>query len=232
LYDEAVDELTAKEMRHYSWLELQRGVLDLSRGQYEKARNHYERADRAYTGHWLVQEHMAELAGAEGRFDEAEKLYRDVVERVQRPDFQQALGELYLTMEKPKEATEYLNKAREGFLRSAEQGEVHYYHHLADFYADVEENGAEAVKWARKDIELRRNFATLTALAWALYRAEQFSEALELMTEALSSGAKDARLFRAAGLIYTAASPNGKGAWYLAKAAELNPNLTNFHVHR
>lgn len=232
LYDEAVDELTAKEMRHYSWLELQRGVLDLSRGQYEKARNHYERADRAYTGHWLVQEHMAELAGAEGRFDEAEKLYRDVVERVPRPDFQQALGELYLSMEKPIEATEYLNKAREGFLRSAELGEVHYYHHLADFYADVEENGVEAIKWARKDIELRRNFATLTALAWALYRAEQFSEALELMTEALSSGAEDARLFRAAGMIYTAATANGKGAWYLAKAAELNPNLKNFHVHR
>jgi tetratricopeptide (TPR) repeat protein len=232
LYDEAADELTAKEMRHYSWLELQRGVLDLSRGHYEKARSHYERADRAYSGHWLVLDHMAELAGAEERFDEAERLYRDVVERVPRPDFQQALGELYLTMGKTTEATECLNKARDGFLQSAARGEVHYYHHLADFYADVEENGPEAVKWARKDLELRRNFSTLAALAWALYRAEQFSEAVELMNEALSSGAKDARLFRTAGMIYTAASPNGKGAWYLKKAAELNPNLKNFHVHR
>ena len=232
LYDEAADELTAKEMRHYSWLELQRGVLDLSCGHYEKAHSHYKRADRAYSGHWLVQEHMAELAGAEERFDEAERLYRDVVERVPRPDFQQALGELYLTMGKTTQATEYLNKARDGFLQSAERGEVHYYHHLADFYADVEQNGPEAVKWARKDLELRRNFSTLAALAWALYRAEQFSEALELMNEALSSGAKDARLFRAAGMIYAAASPNGKGDWYLKKAAELNPNLKNFHVHR
>lgn len=232
LYDEAADELTAKEMRHYSWLELQRGVLDLSRGHYEKARNHYERADRAYSGHWLVQDHMAELAGAEERFDEAERLYREVVDRVPRPDFQQALGELYLVMGKTTQATECLNKAREGFLQSVERGEVHYYHHLADFYADVEENGPEAVKWARKDLELRRNFSTLAALAWAFYRAEQFSEALELMNEALSSGAKDARLFRTAGMIYTAASPNGKGAWYLEKAAELNPNLKNFHVHR
>lgn len=232
LYDEAADELTAKEMRHYSWLELQRGVLDLSRGDYEKARNHYERADRAYSGHWLVQEHMAELLGAEEKFDEAERLYRNVVERVPRPDFQQALGELYLTIGRTNHATEWLNKARKGFIESAERGEVHYYHHLADFYADVEENGAEAVKWARKDLELRRNYSTLAALAWALYRAEQFSEALELMNEALSSGAKDARLFRTAGMIYSAASPNGKGAWYLEKAAELNPNLKNFHVHR
>ena len=231
-YDEAADELTAKEMRHYSWLELQRGVVDLSRGNYEKTRNHYERAERAYSGHWLVQEHKAELLGAEGKFDEAERIYREVVERVPRPDFHQALGELYLTMDKPTHATEWLDKARSGFLQSAERGEVHYYHHLADFYADVEENGPEAVKWARKDLKLRRNFSTLSALAWALYRAEQFSEALDLMNEALSSGAKDARLFRTAGMIYTVASPNGKGAWYLEKAAELNPNLKNFHVHR
>ena len=232
LYDEAADELTAKEMRHYSWLELQRGVLDLSRGDYEKARNHYERAERAFSGHWMVHEHLAELFGAEGDFDEAERLYRDVVERVPRPDFHQALGELYLTMGKTAAATEWLDKARNGFLQSAERGEVHYYHHLADFCADVDEDGPEAVKWARKDLELRRNFATLAALAWALYRAQEFPEALELIDEALSSGAKDARLFRTAGKIYLAASPNGKGDFYMKAAAELNPNLKNFHVHR
>ncbi len=232
LYDEAADELTAKEMRHYSWLELQRGVVDLSRGEYDKARQHYERSERAYSGHWLADEHMAELLGAQGKYEEAEARYRSVVERVPRPDFQQALGELYISMDKSAEATKWLDKARTGFLESAELGEVHYYHHLADFYADVDENGPEAVKWARKDLDLRRNFSTLAALAWALYRAGQFLEAKELMDEALASGAKDARLFKTAGMIYQAASPNGKGARYLQMAAELNPNLKNFHVHR
>ena len=232
LYDEAVDELTAKQMRHYSWLELQRGVVDLSRGNCDQARGHYERAERAYSGHWQVDEHLAELLGAEEKFDEAEKLYRCVVERVPRPDFYQALGELYLSMGKTTQAAEWLDKARTGFLESAERGEVHYYHHLADLYADVDENGPEAVRWSRKDLELRRNFSTLAAFAWALYRAGELSEALELINEALSSGAKDARLFRTAGMIYTAASPNGKGALYLKTAAELNPNLKTFHVHR
>ena len=232
LYDEAADELTAKEMRHYSWLELQRGVVDLSYGDYDKARQHYERSERAYSGHWMVDEHMAELLGAQGKYDEAEALYRSVVARVPRPDFQQALGELYISMGKSAEATKWLDRARTGFLESAALGEVHYYHHLADFYADVDENGPEAVKWARKDLDLRRNFSTLAALAWALYRAGQFLEARELMDEALASGAKDARLFKTAGMIYQAASPNGKGAWFLKTAAELNPNLKNFHVHR
>jgi tetratricopeptide (TPR) repeat protein len=232
LYDEAVDELTAKEMRHYAWVELQRGVVDLSRGNYEKAREHYERAERAYSGHWMVQEHVAELLGAEGRHDEAEALYRGVIARVPRPDFLQALGELYLSTGKTAEANDCLKRAESAFLESAQRGEVHYYHHLADLYADVFENGVEAVKWAQKDLELRRNFSTLAALAWALYRAGEFSRALELMNESLASGVKDARLFHAAGLIHKAFSPNGKADSYLQMAAAINPHYQNFHVHR
>jgi len=232
LYDEAVDELTAKEMRHYAWVELQRGVVDLSRGNYEKAREHYQRAERAYSGHWLVQEYVAELLGAEGRNDEAEALYRGVIARVPRPDFLQALGELYISMGKTAEANDYLKRAETAFLESAQRGEVHYYHHLADLYADVFENGAEAVKWAEKDLELRRNFSTLAALAWALYRAGEFSRALELMNESLASGVKDARLFHAAGLIHKALSPNGQADSYLQMAATINPRYQNFHVHR
>jgi tetratricopeptide (TPR) repeat protein len=232
LYDEAVDELTAKEMRHYSWVELQRGVVDLTQGQYEKAREHYQRAERAYSGHWMVQEHFAELLGAEGKNDEAEAMYRRVIERVPRPDFQQALGELYLSMGKSEEANDVLKRAETAFLDSAQRGEVHYYHHLADLYADVFENGAEAAKWAQKDLELRRNFSTLAAMASALYRAGEFAKALELMNESLASGVKDARLFRLAGLIHKAFSPNGKADHYLQMAAAINPHYENFHVHR
>jgi len=232
LYDEAVDELTAKEMRHYGWVELQRGVVDLSQGDYDKAREHYQRAERAYSGHWMVQEHVAELLAAEGKTDEAEALYQRVIERVPRPDFQQALGELYLSVGKTEAANGCLKSAESAFLESAQRGEVHYYHHLADLYADVFENGAEAVKWAQKDLELRRNFATLAAMSWALYRTGEFSKALELLNESLASGVKDARLFHQAGIIHKAISPNGKADSYLQMAAAINPHYENFHVHR
>ena len=232
LYDEAVDELTAKEMRHYAWVELQRGVVDLTRGDYEKAREHYQRAERAYSGHWMVDEHFAALLGAEGKSDEAAALYQSVITRVPRPDFQQALGELYLSMGKNADANDCLASAEAAFLDSAQRGEVHYYHHLADLYADVFENGAEAVKWAQKDLELRRNFSTLAAMAWALYRAGEFAKALEMMNESLASGVKDARLFYQAGMIHKAFSPNGKADNYLRMAAAINPNYENFHVHR
>lgn len=232
LYDEAVDELTAKEMRHYAWVELQRGVVDLTRGNSDKAREHYRRAERAYSGHWMVQEHVAELLGAEGKNDEAEALYQHVIARVPRPDFQQALGELYHSMGKTEDANDCFKRAESAFLESAERGEVHYYHHLADLYADVFDNGAEAVKWAQKDLELRRNFSTLAAMAWAWYRAGEFAKAVELMNESLASGVKDARLFHQAGIIHKAYSPNGKADSYLQMAAAINPHHAHFHVHR
>ena len=46
LFEEAEDELTAKEMRSYSWLELQRGLIDLAHGRHDETAAHYERAER------------------------------------------------------------------------------------------------------------------------------------------------------------------------------------------
>jgi tetratricopeptide (TPR) repeat protein len=231
-YIDAEDELTAKELRHYAWVELQRGVLDLRSGQWENARAHYRVAELAYSGYWLVDEHIAELLGAQGKFDESVALYESVIERVPRPEFQQALGELYLAMGQSDSAEIWSQKALAAYLESAHSGGVHYYHHLTDFYADVREDGAEAVKWARKDIALRRNPSTLAALAWALYRAGEFAEALDAIKESLSSGASDAQLFYKAGMIYQSAGRNGMDKEYLRKAAELNPHYQNFHVHR
>ena len=232
LYAEAEDELTAKEMRSYSWVELQRGLLDLAHGRHDEAGAHYERADRAYSGHWLVGEHKAELLGALGRFDEAARLYEDIVERVPKPELHQALGELLTRMGKPEPARAWLEKAHAAYLGAAQRGGVHYYHHLVDFYADVRKDGAEAVKWARKDIELRENFSSQAALAWAFYRNGQFAEALDRMNQALSSGAKSAHLFSQAAAIHRAAGLNEEADRYARMATQINPHHRSFHVHR
>lgn len=231
LYIEAEDELTAKEMRHYAWVELQRGVLKLRQGRYDDAWAHYDRAGRAYSGYWLVDDHKAECLGAQGKYAEAAALYEQVIDCVPRPEFQQALGELYFLLGQTELAEQWNERALAAYLESAERGGVHYYHHLVDFYSDVREDGPEAVKWARKDIALRRNFSTLAALAWALYRAGEFAEALVTIDQALASGATDAHLFFQAAQIHQAAG-NGNGGHYLQRAGELNPGYRSFHVHR
>ena len=231
LYAEAEDEITAKEMRSFAWVELQRGVLDLTYGRSQEADEHYQRADRAYPGYWLVDEHMAALLGQQHKFEDAAALYEKVLREVAKPELQQALGQLYASMGKSQQAELWQGKALNAYLRSAERGHVHYYHHLVEFYVEVRTNANEAVKWATKDLALRKNFSTQTALAEALCLAGHIDEAVKTIDQALSSGVKDTRLFQQAGRIYKAAGRRREAEHYLHLAEAINPHLHHFHVH-
>lgn len=231
LYEEAEDDLTAKQMRSYAWLELQRGVLALTHGRYADARRHYRRAEESYPGHWYTDEHFAELLAAEGKFEDAEALFQRVIARAPKPELQQALGELYLFIGRQQEAQPWLDRALDGYLASVERGGVHYFHHLADFYTDAREQPDEAVHWAQKDIEMRSNFSTRTAMAWALYRDGQLSRGLEYIRMALSSGVRDARIFSNAAAIFEAAGETIESQKYSEASRQINPNHHNFHMH-
>lgn len=232
LYLQAEDELTAKEMRSYAWVELQRGVLNLTHGQYNDAWTHYQRANQAYSGFWQTEEHIAELLAARGQFDEAVASYQQLVARVPHSDFQQTLGELYVFMGQPGEAEPWFENAMRGYLESVDAGQVHYYHHLTDFYAEIRKDSAQAVKWARKDILLRENYATQAALAWALYCDSQLAEAVSLIEKTLSSGVQECGLFLQAAKIFDAAGRSGEAREFAQQAANINPYYENFHVHR
>lgn len=232
LYVEAEDELTAKEMRSYAWVELQRGVLQLTRGHHEAALTHYQRAASAYTGHWHTDEHIAEVLAAQGRFDEAIALYEGVIERAPRPELLQTLGELYAFIGRPDDAAPWFDRALAGYLESAGRGDVPYFHHLTDFYTDVREDPGEALKWARMDVELRPNFATQAALALALYKDGQFEAAQVAIDHALSSGVCDAGLFSQAAAIERATGRDGASTRHRHMAQQINPRHQNFHVHR
>jgi tetratricopeptide (TPR) repeat protein len=230
-YEEAEDEITAKEMKSFAWVELQRGLLDLTHGRFDAAWEHYQRADRAYSGYWFIHEHIAEVLGAQRRFEESAALYEKVIQQVPKPELQQALGELYTFMGKPEKAEPWFEKALQAYLESAQRGHVHYYHHLADFYADVRQDPGEALKWARMDLQLRANYSTQAAFAWALYLNQQIPEAMDTITQALSSGVHESGLFATAGIILNAAGHSQEGERYLQLAAELNPEFESFHVH-
>jgi tetratricopeptide (TPR) repeat protein len=231
LYAEAEDQLTAKEMRAYAWLEVQRGFLDFIQDHHREARLHYRRADTAYPGYWLVDEHIAELLGSEGNYEEAAGILERVVSTIDRPDLDQAIGELYELAGHSGPALFWKERALSAYLQSAERGEVHYYHHLVDYYTDVTEDGAEAVKWASQDLKLRENFATQAALAWSLYRAGQFSNAVCWIDRALASRVVDARLDFRAGEIYRAAGNEVEARNLRERALSRNPAVAGFHVH-
>jgi tetratricopeptide (TPR) repeat protein len=233
LYVLAEDEITAKEMRSYAWVELERGRLALGRGLYDDASEHYRLASRAYSGFWTVDEHVAELLGATGRFDEAEALYLDVVARVSRPELKQALGDLYAAFGRRAEAARWHGLALAAYRESAARGEVHYLHHLADLCLVAGDGGAaEAVRWAQRDLELRENPWTQAALAWALYRDGQVEPALGLIERALGAGARDAALLRKAARILAAAGRDDEAARWGRLARERDPRHGDFRAHR
>jgi tetratricopeptide (TPR) repeat protein len=230
-YVAAEEELTAKEMRSFAWLELQRGALSIGRGRLEKARFHYERAGAAFPGHWRTDEHVAELLALEGDVEKAVILLHSVVMRAPRPELKHAFAELLIFAGRIAEAQPWLDEALAEFLATTQKDMIHYYHHLADFYADSGGQPAEAVKWARKDVALRSNYSTQSALAWALFKNGEFAEGLDWIRLALSSGAQESGIFGTASALFHAAGDPIKGKFYSRAAEEINPRGDGFHMH-
>jgi tetratricopeptide (TPR) repeat protein len=230
LYREAEDQLTAKELLSFSWLELQQGALAVSRGRYREAHAHYKLAADSFPGHWHTDKHVAGLFAAEGHFDQAVLLMRSVVARAPKPEFKLSLGELLLTVGRTEEARPWLDDAVAEFLSSARAGAVHYYHHLADWYSNLGGRPAEAVQWARKDVALRSNFSTQSALAWALFKNGEIPEGLVRIRLALASRVKDAGIFARAASLFRAAGDTTQGERYARAAKETNPSSHGFHM--
>ncbi|NOT12920.1 MAG: hypothetical protein HOP23_13985 [Methylococcaceae bacterium] len=232
LYQAAEEEISAKDMRSYAWVKLQRGYIALSRGQADKAWRHYRQADQAYSGYWLTQDYIAEWLATQRKFDEAISLYKQMAFCTRKPEIYQSLGDLYLFIGKPELAQSWHDKALVHYLDSVNRGDVQYYHHLSSFYADARQDGAEAVKWARRDLQLRQNVMTQDALAWALFRNGQHVEAVEAINNALAFNWQDAHVYFHAGMIYLAAGLTEAGQRYLQQAVQINPHYDAFHVHR
>jgi hypothetical protein len=49
-----------------AYFELQRGILDLDRDRLDDALVHFRRADGIFPGHWLIEEHIAEVTTLKG----------------------------------------------------------------------------------------------------------------------------------------------------------------------
>jgi tetratricopeptide (TPR) repeat protein len=193
-YLEAEDELTVKQLRAFAWVRVQRGDLALALGDLVGAGRRYAEAEHAYPGWWYVAAHRAALAAAAGRPDDAIGGYRGVLAQVERPEFREALGTALAAAGRTDDAADCHAAALAIYTASAERGEVHYLHHLAAFCADVVPDPPAAVAWAERDACIRRNGATLSLLAWCLFRAGRTEEARAAIEEALALGAGDPRL--------------------------------------
>ncbi len=215
-----------------AWYEVQLGELAFRTGDWETAEKQYTAALATQPEYYAALEHLAELRGAQGRTDEAAAHYTRVIDRLARPEFMQALGDLYLAASRPGDAQPWHDRALAAYLASVGRGEGLYFHHLAGFYADSVKDPAKAVAWARRDLALRHSIPAYDALAWALHQAGQHDEAARMAAKALATGTHDAHILYHAGLIRMSAGAVADGAALLQQALTANPRYNTIHVHR
>ena len=233
-FSEAIEsgERESASKESLAWCHTQKGEIHFRTGDFRQAATNYDAALKIFPDYFSAWEHLAELRAAETNFTEAISLYKKAIERVPRPEFQQALGDVYTFMGKTTDAKPWHDCALKGYLDAADRGQMHYYHHLATFYCDVHRDSAEALKWARKDFEVRKNVFACDALAWALFQNAEFESAAEIMKKTLALGTRDAHLFFHASMIYMRGGNPVEGKKLLREIREINPRYETFHAHR
>ena len=186
LYVEAQDRLTAKEMRSYAWLELQRGILDLERDEPGAALAHYRHAERAYSGYPLIGEHLAEALALLGQHEEAAARYRDLAARTRIPEIVGALARL-VAREDPIAAAALDAEAWELFEeRRALYPEAalgHFVEHLLARGAP----GPDLIRLAEENHRLRPNPDAKLLLARACLETGKAARARTLVDEVLAT---------------------------------------------
>jgi len=215
-----------------TWALVQRGESAFRCGDFTNAEKHYEEALKLAPAYWSALEHMAELRGAQGSDDEAAAMFTKAAEQTDRPEIWQALGDLHLFKRRDAEAKSAHDRALAGYQASIDRGETLYVHHLAGFYSDSQENAQEAVKWARRDLEMRKCASAWDTLAWALSKSGDFAGALEVARKAIATGLADPHVLQHAGLIFLSSGEVPEGQRLLKRCAEINPHFTGFHIHR
>lgn len=233
-YKEALSDTRNKNRHSFNtaWCELQLGQMYFRIGKFAEAEELYQEALSRFPENYMPLDYMAELRGAQERYDEAIGLYEKAIALTPRPELYQALGDVLFLARKEDKAAEMHAKAGELYIASINQGNTLFFHHLAGFYCDSKKSPADAVRWARRDFDLRKSIYAHDCLAWALYQTGEFKEAEAEIKNALKAGTQDSHLFYHASMIYFRAGNVAASKDALKKAAEINPMYNKFHAHR
>lgn len=186
LYAEAGELVSVKEMRSFAWLELQHGLLDLDFKRYDEALEHYKLADSAYSGYWLIEEHLAEALNLTGKTDAAIALYQKIIDKTQNPEFISALADIIYS-DDPQVASAFykqadkLFEARYALYPDAARG------HFIVYLLGREEIDPRLLKFAERNHKVRPNAKAKFLLVQSLRKTQDETAARELMQDILET---------------------------------------------
>jgi tetratricopeptide (TPR) repeat protein len=166
---------------------LLRGIVQLDNGRLDEALERFRLADRLFPGHWLIEEHVAEVLSLTGQEREAERILRDVVRRTDHPEYMDALAGLLRRRGEQAEAQRWSTLARAGWQRRIALFPEAAYGHGIDHCLDVAD-AACALDLATRNHQARPFGEAKLKLARALALNGRVAEAQAMVSAAEALG--------------------------------------------
>jgi tetratricopeptide (TPR) repeat protein len=207
-----------------SWYAAYRGRLALDAGRYADAVGHYRRAVAEAPDYHVAISGLASARAAQGRTEDAIRLYERAVGLVPEPASLAALGDLYVVAGDERSASDRYATVEAIATLQAVNRRL-YDRELASFWADHDGDLDEALAIVERGIETRRDVYGYDALGWVLYRLGRYEDARSASDQAVAMGTPDSRLWFHAGMISAALGDEGRAREELARALALHPRF-------
>ncbi|MGH8958914.1 MAG: tetratricopeptide repeat protein [Acidimicrobiia bacterium] len=163
----------------------------------------------------------ARLAVANGQLLQAVELYEQAIAGVPDPELVGELGDVYNHLKRSMEAKLQWELVK--LIDTLAEAEGLYDRSIARFYADHNLETGRAMALAQAEIEDRRDPLAYDTLAWTLYRAGRFEDALAAVESAQASGFTSAEVSFHHGLILIGLGREVDGKVLLEEALAFNP---------
>jgi tetratricopeptide (TPR) repeat protein len=206
----------SKEAR--AWYKLRLGEMHFNAGRLKEAAAQAETALEWHPRYAQALALLGRVRAAEGKADDAIKLYTRAVSIAPDLTMLAELGDLHA-----RAGNEFLAKINHDKLVATAAKDPAHDRDLARFYADHDREPARALELAERDLKVRQDPYAYDTLAWALYRNGRYADAGKAMAEALKAGARDAAVLYHAGMIHYRLKEPDRAGRYLREALAANP---------
>ena len=209
-----------------AWVRSQLGNLYFNRGEFASAGEQYEASLSAFPGYIHALAGLARVAAANKDYDQAIKLYSDVVSRQPVLEHVAALGDVYDAAGREDDAQRQyeLAAAIDSLYRA---NGINTDVEMALFLADHDLSLDEALAQAHAAYEAQPgSIRTADVLSWALYKSAHYDEAAVHSKEALGLGTQDPLLLFHAGMISHELGDDDEAREYLSRALDANPRFS------
>jgi tetratricopeptide (TPR) repeat protein len=208
-----------------AWVRTQLANLHFNTGNLEQAELEYKLTLQNRPNYVYALAGLGRVHAAQGDMDEAIKLLNQAVAIMPMPEFVITLGDLCQAAGKEESASQQyqLVAVIEELYRA---NGVDMDMEIALFNADHDQNLEATLALAQKAYANRPSIHGADALAWALYKTGNYTEAQTYSRESLKLGTQDSLKLFHAGMIALELGNNSQAREYLEEALALNPHFS------